>query len=271
MKNQECLNRKRALLSAIPDDRLKHPHVPLERFHQEAEYLIKWCAADRIALVAAGLDWNLVQDVPVRIGASRQARRDWMETIFLSRADASDWEEILPIASDFRERLIHGFLYAYRNCPVFLSQVKQIATGDEESDMVNDFEYLTTMARENPAPLHEVNFNFTLVDDAEFLLMKIAEIRNRAALETAPSVQAQRRMRSAAYTHLKEGVDTIRACGQYVFSRNAERLRGYEQEGFGALYDKLEDKTAGYGVDFRDEAYASSSASSSASLSRAAS
>lgn len=271
MNNQECLNQKRALLSAMPEEMLKHPRVPLERFHQESEYLLKWCEADRSSLVAAGLDWTMVEDLPIRIGASRQARRDWLETLFLSRADASDWEAILPIASDFRERLIHSFFYAYRNQPVFLGQVKEIAKGDEETEMVNNFDYLITLARENPAPLHAVNFNFALVDDADFLLMKMSDIRNRAARETAPTVQAQYRMRAAAYTHLKEGIDTVRACGQYVFSRNANRLRGYEQEGFSALYDKLEDKNARYGVDFRDEDYASVSAASSASLVRAAS
>ncbi len=262
MNNQDCLNQKRALLSAVPDTALLTPRVPLERFHQEAEYLVRWCIADRTALVAAGLDWGIVDDIPIRIGASRQARTDWLEALFLSHTAASKWEEIAPVASDFRERLLHAFLYAYRDCPVFLGQIKEIASGDEDITMVDDFDYLTAMARENPAPLRAVNFNFTLIHDAEFLLQKISEVRAAAVQETAPAVAAQRRIRAAAYTHLKQGVDTVRACGQYVFGRNAERLRGYLQDSFSALYDRLEDKNASYGADTRDEIYASSPISS---------
>jgi len=34
-------------------------------------------------------------------------------------------------------------------------------------------------------------------------------------------------MRDKAYTHLKQAVDQVRECGQYVFWRNEARLKGY--------------------------------------------
>jgi len=34
-------------------------------------------------------------------------------------------------------------------------------------------------------------------------------------------------VRDQAYTHLKQAVDAVRACGQYLFWRNDERLKGY--------------------------------------------
>jgi len=149
-----------------------------------------------------------------------------------------------------------------------MGQIKEIAAGDEDITMVDDFEYLTAMARENPAPLRAVNFNFSLIHDTEFLQAKLSEVRAAAAGESTPAVAAGYRLRTAAYTHLREGVDTIRACGQFVFARDAKRLRGYLQDNFGELYDALEDKGATYGDDRCKERYASSPA---ASRSRAAS
>ena len=39
-------------------------------------------------------------------------------------------------------------------------------------------------------------------------------------------------MRDKAYTHLKQAVDEVRECGQYVFWRNEARLKGYSSRYF---------------------------------------
>ena len=39
-----------------------------------------------------------------------------------------------------------------------------------------------------------------------------------------------KKIRDRAFTHLKEAVDKIRKCGQYVFWRNAARVKGYRSD-----------------------------------------
>ncbi|MBN2672899.1 MAG: hypothetical protein JXX29_14545 [Deltaproteobacteria bacterium] len=39
-----------------------------------------------------------------------------------------------------------------------------------------------------------------------------------------------KRIRDQAYTHLKEAVDAIRECGQYVFWKNPDRRKGYASD-----------------------------------------
>ena len=47
--------------------------MPVDVYLQEAENLYHWCQDDEAQLTGAGLAWNLVQEIPVRAGALREA------------------------------------------------------------------------------------------------------------------------------------------------------------------------------------------------------
>jgi hypothetical protein len=67
----EDYNRKIEVLKAIPDDQIKSPkNIPLGIYTQEAEYLEKWCQDDKEELTAKGLDWAVVEDLPITIQVS---------------------------------------------------------------------------------------------------------------------------------------------------------------------------------------------------------
>jgi hypothetical protein len=221
----------------------------MERFHQEAEYLVKWSTMDIAELMSVGFNRRFVEDLPRRIGASRQTQEDWLESRFTHRGAVVEWIQISRIASDFRERLLSAFLYAYRHNKELLPRIREIAKGDEDVTMLADFEKLVALSKNYPKPLAAVHFNFLQLDDVEFLADKMHEILARASKESFLG-EGKKKFRDAAYTHLKEAVDEIRAAGRYVFRRNAERLRGY----LGTLVfqfgdDRVEDKTFRYTAD----------------------
>jgi hypothetical protein len=54
----------------------------------------------------------------------------------------------------------------------------------------------------------------------------LADLLSRATSERGDNNQA-RVTRDKAYTLLKQALDEIRECGQYVFWRNPQRLKGY--------------------------------------------
>ena len=45
-------------------------------------------------------------------------------------------------------------------------------------------------------------------------------------------------LRDKAYAHMKEAVDEIRRCGQYVFWKDKQRLKGYRSQ-----YIKMKNKS----------------------------
>jgi len=64
--SSQNLAAKLSTLETITTDAIKHPTIPVQIYVQEAEDLFNWCQIDKGALTAAGLDWQLVEDLPVR-------------------------------------------------------------------------------------------------------------------------------------------------------------------------------------------------------------
>jgi D-mannonate dehydratase len=74
MSNVEEYNMKLEVIKAIPDDQIKNPNsMPIRIYIQEAEHLYEWCQEDKDELTAKGLDWTVVEDLPVRCGALSEA------------------------------------------------------------------------------------------------------------------------------------------------------------------------------------------------------
>ena len=69
MSNQENYLAKLTVIQAIPADQLKKMSMPIDAYIQEAENLYHWCQDDKADLTKVGLDWTLVDDLPVRAGA----------------------------------------------------------------------------------------------------------------------------------------------------------------------------------------------------------
>jgi hypothetical protein len=246
MSNREYLYQKRDILYAYPKEALQSPVVAMERFHQEAEYLYRWCTADKAELSEVGFNLRLLEDLPARTGASRQSQEDWFASRFISRDAMLEWIRISRVASDFRDRLLSAFLYAFRDTKDLLRRIREIAKGDEDVTMLSDLECLIALGRKNSGLLSAIRFNLVLLDDVDFLAQKMDDLFSRTSNST-PVEFERKRLRDAAYTHLKEATDQIRACGRYVFRRNAERLRGYGSSlPFGVGDDRLEDKLVQY-------------------------
>ncbi len=250
ISNTECLNQKIKILDAMTADTLKPPILPMERFHQETEFLHKWCISDRAEFVSVGFDWHIAEDLPVRIGASRQAQKEWMESRFVDGNTVREWTQMAKIASDFRDRILSALFYAFRHVERRLPMIREIAKGDEDVRILTDLERLVALARAYPEPLFTVRFNFQYLDDAEFLAEKMVGLLSFASKDSLLEGQ-KKRLRDAAYTHLKEASDEIRACGLYVFRRNAERVRGYGASTFGIRDDRIgiEDRGDRYRID----------------------
>jgi hypothetical protein len=227
MSSEQDYEIKLETLRAIPKDQIKIPNnIPVYVYIQEADNLYQWCQQDKDALTAVGLAWELVTDLPLRIGALTEAEARW-NTERLTRKEApKKWEKESKAAYDLRNRLLHQFRYAYRKDADLLKAVKAIGKGRKQADMIQDLSDLSVLGEKNPQPLSDINFDMSLLDKATetaeqmaLLLAQVTSIRNRES-------EAQT-IRDQAFTHLKEAVDQVCECGQYVFRQAPERRRGY--------------------------------------------
>jgi hypothetical protein len=215
-----------AELQAIPRDEVKTPSMPVDTFLQEAENLETWCRADRSALEAAGLPWSLVEALPRRAGALREAESRWFLQRFTREEAQQQWTELAPGAYDLRDTLLHAMRYAYRASPDLTARVAGIAAGNGHDDMIQDLNDAAVLGREHPEQLAAIGFDLERLDRAAALSAEMADLLAEA-ISDRETDRAVKTVRDRAYTHLKRAVDEVRACGQYVFWRDPDRLFGY--------------------------------------------
>jgi len=227
MSSLQDYNEKLEAIKSIPDDQVTSPkNIPVDNYLQEAEYLYHWVMEDKDELCARGLDWNLVEDLPVRAGALREAQARWI-TVRFSHADAeTEWLKRSPDAYDLRNEMIHDFRFAYRKDPYLLGRVREIDEGTGHADMIQDLTSLSILGMNNPEPLKAINFDLSVLDEAAQASGDMADLLGAANAERLGCNEVVK-LRNLAYTYLKLAVDEIRNCGQYIFWKDEKRLTGY--------------------------------------------
>ena len=101
---------KLEVLKAIDETKVTPPHhIPVDVYVQESENLFRWCTADKEDLTAKGLPWEMVEDLPVRCGALREAQSLWTLERFAREDAAKKWAEESPRAYELKDDLLHDF------------------------------------------------------------------------------------------------------------------------------------------------------------------
>ena len=97
MGNREDYEKKLGIISTIENSQIKIPHhIPVATYIKEADALYHWVREDKEALIAVGLSWDLVEDIPLRFGALIEAEARW-QTQWNNRAEASgEWSSRSP-------------------------------------------------------------------------------------------------------------------------------------------------------------------------------
>ncbi|MCP4221356.1 MAG: hypothetical protein GY765_42415 [bacterium] len=226
MGNESDYNLKLEELKTIPSHKAKSPTVPVGICIEEAEYLATWSERDREPLEAAGLSWPLVEDIPIRSGALRQAQSLWFTAVNEDNPDTELWAAGSKEASDFRTVLKHKLSFAFRNNPQLMARIRVVNKGHRQSDLLQALNDLCAMGRKHQELLTAVNIDLALLDratqysDELTKALSISQSRKDEATEL-------RILRDKAYLHLKEAVDEVRGYGRYLFWRTPERYMGY--------------------------------------------
>ncbi|MEN8139404.1 MAG: hypothetical protein ABFR62_13340 [Bacteroidota bacterium] len=226
MANFDDYKAKLNAIMAIPDQDVKNPSQPVDTFLQEAENLFKWTLDDAAQLNTVGISNEMLNDLPVRAGACREAQSVWNKD-FRSQKEAQKlWGVKAPAAYDFREELLRAIRYAYRKDAVLLSRVTAISKGDGHADMIQDLNDIAVLGKENNDLLNAIGFDTAKLDTAANMADELAELLAEANGDKAEQNESKV-IRDKAYMHLKELVDEVRAAGKYVFHKDKTRYKGY--------------------------------------------
>jgi GTP cyclohydrolase II len=224
--SKENFDLKQKEIAAISDEDVKLPNMPVGEAVQEAENLFAWCMGDKAALTKAGLDWALVDDLPLRAGACRYAESLWKRDSKTSEEAEKEWKLKSPEGFDLRDRLQHHLTFAFRKDPEQLAKVQTIREGSSRADMLQDLSDLSVLGKSQPALLKQIGFDMSMLGQAAQMSDDLSAVL--ALVNGEDTVEDNtKKMRDKAYTYMKQAMDEIRTTGQYVFWRDEDRKKGY--------------------------------------------
>ena len=135
---------------------VKKPNMPVSEAVQEAENVLPWCKDDKAKLTKAGLDWQLVDDLPLRAGACRYAQSIWAKESQSQEEAEKEWKEKSPDAFDLRDRLVHHLTFSFRKVPELVSKVQIIREGYSNTDMLQDLSDGSLLGKDNIGLLKKI-------------------------------------------------------------------------------------------------------------------
>ena len=214
-------------ITAIPDSSIsKRENIPVTVFLQEARNLYDWCQADKEKLIAGGFDWKLVEDMPARITALREAQSIWAEAKNRHKKSEAMWIKKKPVAAALNKENLHNMRFAFRKQEDLKKQLSAIRAGSTQADMIQDLNDLAVLGRKNTELLSLINFDMSKLELASSMSEELSALLAGATTGRAESMEAMK-IRDKASRHLKECVDDLRGYGQFVFWQESTRARGY--------------------------------------------
>lgn len=226
MANKEDYQTKLDAINAIPNNQIQVPVMPIDIYLQEAEDTHQWSSNDAAELATVGITREMIDDIPVRAGALREAQSIWAKDRYAQEDAQIQWKIQSPLAFDLRNELLHIFYFAFRKDEVLLNRVRKIAEGDSNADMIQDLNDLAVLGKANIDTLKAVGAKPALLDDAATKADEMASLLATANGDRAEQSEAKT-IRDKAFTHLKQLVDEVREAGKFLFWRNPDRYKGY--------------------------------------------
>jgi len=254
--NKEMVNNNENTASNIADYEKKLPEItaikkedifdllsiPIEIYIQEAEDLYKWCQIDKDQLIKKGLDWKIVDDIPMRAGALREAESRWLIQRFNKKETGILWKKRSVEAFKLRNDIIHEFRFAYRKNEYLLGRVNAIAGNQTYAGAIQNLNDLSVLGKNYPDELKFLKFDLTLLDTAAQLAKELGSLL--ATIRSESDYSSIKLIRDQAFTYLKIAVDEVCEIGQYIFWKNSERKKGYSSDYLRRIRNKRQRNSA---------------------------
>lgn len=229
MRNAQDLQEMVTELEAIPTEKVQAPDIPVSTYLQEAEDLNAWMQPDRALLVAHGQPEARLDNLPVRIGALRQAESEWNAARHGKEAVQAECDDRASEATKRLGQSIRHFRYAFRGRPDLLGRLPDAGEWMSRADRIQGLNDLAVLGAEHADLLRAAGYDPANLEELAAASDALAGVQAAARNERA-SGRGTKVMRDRAYTHLKAAVDEIRAAARFLFWDNEARLRGYRSD-----------------------------------------
>ena len=231
MTDEDYLNVKRDIIKRITPDRVERlPNSGFGAYIDAAEALYLRCLEDKTELEEFGLDWDIVEEIPARVGALRSCQVLWLKAGRDNDEAHNRLNRAFRQAHRLKKDLVCQFRSAYREDKVLSGELKKIFDKRSINKVTNgELGKLVVFGVVNPEPLVKTGFDMSLLDRGSRLTAKIPALLDTAAAKRLKYMEISN-LRDQAYTYLKEAMDIVLEFGQTAFRDNEKRLHGYTRK-----------------------------------------
>jgi len=232
MNDKECFDSLKPNYDASLKKDIKQPNLPIDTAVNEAMDLYNNTKQDSAEFATTDVDEALIESIPIRASGLKYAELLWNQ-VYKDTSDAEEeWKILSPVAYDLHDELLHVFRYAYRKDEKLTALVGRIAEGSGHADLVMDLGSLAMLGTNNPLPLEAVSLDLSKLDRASQLSDQCNDLLGRVHGARTANDPTDKEMRDRAFTYLKQGVDTIREAGKFLFWKNEKRAALYSSKYF---------------------------------------
>ena len=194
------------------------PSLPIAVALQEAVDLAKYVEQSdtRERLLAVGLHAETLDELPIAIGAAREAQARWV--LVRDGAKSSEQSKLETDGIRLRTRIARACRWNLRDRPVAIATLDAIMAGEGLPDLIQDLLDLAALVQAQPAAFAgDSTFDpASTAEQARVLARSISEGISEARADQAK--RDAKLLRDRAYTHLDDQVAAVRAAGRYVYA-----------------------------------------------------
>jgi hypothetical protein len=229
MITEEQIIACKAEVAATPDENIVELNMPSYIYAGESETFESWANQDSDKLAIGGISVERIAEIGIRAFVLREYQAAWLVVRRTGKDAEKEWKVFATGAYDLCDEMKHAFKYAFRNEPELLGRVNEIAAGTGDADMIQDLKTYSLLGLKHQDLLTPIGFDITKLSTAGSMSDQGA---NLLAEANGSKLKGNEKKvdRDKAYTHLKEVVDEVRACGKYLFWKDKKRLVGYQSD-----------------------------------------
>jgi hypothetical protein len=217
-------------LMSIPPDKVLHPGPePVHVFLQEAVNLYHASLDDMEILLSGGLRRELVEDLPARISALREAEGIWIASQIDDAQTKSFRAKKTAEALSYRERLLRTLRFVHGDTQIIMRLYAAARRDKSSAALVQSLCDLAAAGRELMPGKPDSIITAELLDEAVEKAADLAKILACGATEKLAGSR-ELNIRNRAYTHLREAVDEVRRHGKFVFHEEPVKKKRYSSD-----------------------------------------
>ncbi len=229
MSAQNAYDRLMPEILGINKNKIQIPNQPAEEKVVEGKKLSKIIVEDRDVLLESGLNPVYLDSFDDRLIVYEVSEAKY---IVLKDSDENEEERVKILREkvfNIRKELLHNLSFVLKDDGDAKAALERIADGRTINNKIFDILPLIELAKAHLEELDRVNFDRSILDDAELLYNETQDATSNITV-TPKEVTDVRDIRNRVYTYLNEAFQKIKEHGQFVFWKNEERLQLYKSE-----------------------------------------